>query len=120
MDAPRPRSRRLRPINNVVDVTNYVLMEYGQPLHAFDARRISGGKIIVRQAEEGEKIQTLDEKIHTLSTDVTLICDGSRAVAMAGVMGGLNSEVEDDTADVVLEAAYFNPAISALRAAGTP
>lgn len=99
----------LRPINNVVDVTNYVLMEYGQPLHAFDARRISGGKIIVRQAEEGEKIQTLDEKIHTLSTDVTLICDGSRAVAMAGVMGGLNSEVEDDTADVVIEAAYFNP-----------
>ena len=99
----------LRSINNVVDVTNYVLMEYGQPLHAFDARKIGGKKIVVRQAEEGEKIQTLDEKTHTLSADVALICDASRAVAMAGVMGGLNSEVADDTADVVIEAAYFNP-----------
>ena len=99
----------LRSINNVVDVTNYVLMEYGQPLHAFDARKIGGKKIIVRQATEGEKIQTLDEKIHTLSTDVTLICDASGPVAMAGVMGGLNSEVENDTVDVVIEAAYFNP-----------
>ena len=99
----------LRSINNVVDVTNYVLMEYGQPLHAFDARKIGGKKIIVRQASEGEKIQTLDEKIHTLSTDVTLICDASGPVAMAGVMGGLNSEVENDTVDVVIEAAYFNP-----------
>lgn len=76
------------PLNNVVDVTNYVLMEYGQPLHAFDARPDKRRENIVRQAEEGEKIQTLDEKIHTLSTDVTLICDGSRAVAMAGVMAG--------------------------------
>ncbi len=99
----------LRSINNVVDVTNYVLMEYGQPLHAFDARKIRGKKIVVRKAENGEKIQTLDEKIHTLSSDVTLICDAEGAVAMAGVMGGLNSEVEDDTADVVIEAAYFNP-----------
>ena len=85
------------------------MMEYGQPLHAFDARKIGGKKIIVRQATEGEKIQTLDEKIHTLSTDVTLICDASGPVALAGVMGGLNCEVENDTVDVVIEAAYFNP-----------
>lgn len=99
----------LRSINNVVDVTNYVMMEYGQPLHAFDADRIAGKKIIVRKAADGEKIQTLDEKEYTLDSSVTLICDASRAIAMAGVMGALNSEVEDTTSNVVIESAYFNP-----------
>ena len=92
----------LRSINNVVDVTNYVMMEYGQPLHSFDARLLKGGKIIVRQARDGEEIQTLDEKIYKLTNEAMLIC-------IAGVMGGLNSEVKDDTQDVVIESAYFNP-----------
>ena len=99
----------LRSINNVVDVTNYVLMEYGQPLHAFDASKIRGKKIVVRQAQDGEEIQTLDEKKHTLTSEATLICDGEGAVALAGIMGGLNSEVSDTTTDVVLESAWFNP-----------
>ncbi len=99
----------LRSINNVVDVTNYVLMEYGQPLHAFDASRIRGKKIVVRQAEDGEKIQTLDEKTHKLSSEATLICDGESAVALAGIMGGLDSEVKDTTTDVVIESAWFAP-----------
>ncbi len=99
----------LRSINNVVDVTNYVLMEYGQPLHAFDASRIRGKKIVVRQAADGEEIQTLDEKKHTLSSEATLICDGEGAVALAGIMGGLDSEVKDTTTDVVIESAWFNP-----------
>lgn len=97
----------LRSINNVVDVTNYVMLEYGQPLHAFDARDIRGKKIIVRQAQDAEVIQTLDEKSYTLTPEATLICDAEGAVAMAGVMGGLNSEVKPDTVDVVLESAYF-------------
>ena len=99
----------LRSINNVVDVTNYVLMEYGQPLHSFDASKIRGKKIVVRQAQDGEEIQTLDEKKYTLTSEATLICDGEGAVALAGVMGGLNSEVSNDTTDVVLESAWFNP-----------
>ena len=99
----------LRSINNVVDVTNYVLMEYGQPLHSFDASKIRGKKIIVRQAQDGEEIQTLDEKKYTLTSEATLICDGEGAVALAGVMGGLNSEVSENTTDVVLESAWFNP-----------
>lgn len=99
----------LRSINNVVDVTNYVLMEYGQPLHSFDASKIRGKKIVVRQAQDGEEIQTLDEKKYTLTSESTLICDGEGAVALAGVMGGLNSEVSADTTDVVLESAWFNP-----------
>lgn len=99
----------LRSINNVVDITNFVMMEYGQPLHAFDANDIRGKKIIVRQALDGEEIQTLDEKKHKLSSDAMLICDAEGAVALAGVMGGLNSEVKDHTTDIVLESAYFNP-----------
>lgn len=99
----------LRSINNVVDVTNYVLMEYGQPLHAFDAAHIRGGKIEVRQASEGEKIVTLDEKKHTLCPENMLICDGEGAVALAGVMGGLDSEVKESTTDLVIESAYFKP-----------
>ncbi len=100
----------LRSISNVVDVTNFVMMEYGQPLHAFDAKKIRGSKIIVRQALDAEKIVTLDNKTHTLNTDNMLICDGEGAVALAGIMGALNSEVEDSTTDIVLESAYFNPA----------
>ncbi len=98
----------LRSINNVVDITNYVLMEYGQPLHAFSAEHIRGQEIIVRQAADGEKIKTLDGKEHTLNSTNTLICDAEGAVAVAGVMGGENSEVHADTTDVVLESAYFN------------
>lgn len=99
----------LRSINNVVDVTNFVLMEYGQPLHSFDASKIRGRKIVVRQAADGEEIQTLDEKKYKLTPEATLICDGEGATALAGVMGGLDSEVSDSTADVVIESAYFNP-----------
>ncbi len=99
----------LRSINNVVDVTNYVLMEYGQPLHSFDASKIRGKKIIVRQAQDGEKMQTLDGKTYDLSSEATLICDAEGATAIAGIMGGLISEVDENTTDVVLEAAYFNP-----------
>lgn len=99
----------LRSINNVVDVTNYVLMEYGQPLHSFDASKIRGKKIIVRQAEDGEEMKTLDGKSYKLTPEATLICDAEGATAIAGIMGGLDSEVVDSTTDVVLEAAYFNP-----------
>lgn len=98
----------LRPINNVVDVTNFVMMEYGQPLHAFSAENIRGKKIVVRTAVEGEKIKTLDGKEHTLNPTNTLICDGEGPVAIAGVMGGENSEVHEKTTDIVLESAYFN------------
>lgn len=98
----------LRPINNVVDITNYVLMEYGQPLHAFSAEQIRGKKIIVRTAKEGEKIKTLDGKDHELISSNTLICDEQGAVAIAGVMGGENSEVRSDSVDIILESAYFN------------
>ncbi len=99
----------LRSINNVVDVTNYVLMEYGQPLHSFDADKIRGKKIVVRQAQDGEKMQTLDGKTYTLTPEATLICDAEGATAIAGIMGGLDSEVADSTKNVVIEAAYFNP-----------
>lgn len=99
----------LRAINNVVDVTNFVMMEYGQPLHAFDFRFLEGGKIIVRGAAEGEEFISLDEKTRTLKKDTLMICDGVKPVAIAGIMGGLNSEVRDDTDTVLLESAYFNP-----------
>ncbi len=99
----------MRSINNVVDVTNYVMMELGHPLHAFDFRQVRDGKIIVKRAAEGEKFKTLDDQEHTLTTEDLMICDGQRPVAMAGVMGGLDSEVRDDTATILLEAAYFKP-----------
>jgi len=99
----------IRSINNVVDITNYVLMETGHPLHAFDHEFIHGKKIIVRKAEAGEEFITLDEKKHRLTKDDLLICDAERAIAIAGVMGGLNSEVQDTTTTVVLESAYFDP-----------
>lgn len=100
----------LRPINNVVDITNYVMMEYGQPLHAFDYDNLAGGKIIVRCPRPDEKtFTTLDEVERPIDKDTLLICDGEKPVAVAGVMGGLNSEVSDNTVNVLLESACFNP-----------
>ncbi|MEX3622163.1 phenylalanine--tRNA ligase subunit beta [Viridibacillus arvi] len=97
----------VRPHNNVVDVTNYILMEYGQPLHAFDYDRLGTGEIVVRLANEGEKITTLDDKERTLNANNLVITNGKEPVAVAGVMGGLNSEVHDGTTTVVIESAYF-------------
>jgi len=105
----RLRVSGVRSINNVVDVTNYVLLELGHPLHAFDYRRLAGGRIVVRRAGIGEVFATLDGKQRTLDSDMLVICDGERPVALAGIMGGLNSEVQDDTVDLLLESAYFLP-----------
>ncbi len=104
----RLRAMGVRPINNIVDITNYVMLEYGQPMHAFDYRYVKGGRIIVRRAEEGEVLITLDGKEHTLTHDHLVIADDTRAVGLAGIMGGLNSEIVDDTVDVVFESANFN------------
>ncbi|MFO8143526.1 MAG: phenylalanine--tRNA ligase subunit beta [Dehalococcoidales bacterium] len=100
----------MRPINNIVDITNYVMLEHGQPLHAFDYAQIRGGEIIVRRACKGESITTLDGIERTLSAETLVIADRERAVAIAGIMGGLDSEVTDDTTSILLEAANFNPA----------
>jgi len=100
----------MRPINNIVDVTNYVMLEYGQPLHAFDYERIKGKKIIVRRAGNGESIVTLDGTERLLSGDMLVIADEEEAVAVAGVMGGADSEVSQETTSILLEAASFNPA----------
>jgi phenylalanyl-tRNA synthetase beta chain len=99
----------LRPINNIVDITNFVMMETGQPLHAFDFDRLAENRIVVRTAEDGESFTTLDEKDRVLTEEMLLICDGKSPVAVAGVMGGLNSEIEDKTTRVLIESAYFNP-----------
>jgi len=104
----------LRSINNVVDVTNFVMLEIGQPLHAFDFHLLNGVEknaptIVVRRANEGEKFVTLDGKEHTLSNQMLLIADETKAVALAGIMGGQNSEINPDTADVLIESAYFKP-----------
>ncbi len=100
----------LRPINNIVDITNFVLMEYGQPLHAFDFDRLAENRIVVRTANAGEKFITLDSKERILSEEMLLICDGQKPVGLAGVMGGQNSEIEATTTRVLIESAYFNPA----------
>ncbi len=100
----------LRPINNVVDVTNYVLLELGQPLHAFDLSRLDGRRIVVRLAREGETIRTLDGVERALTADDLAICDASTPIALAGVMGGEGSEVREGTEDILLESAYFDPA----------
>ena len=104
----RLRSMGVRPINNIVDITNYVMLEYGQPMHAFDYRYVKGGKIIVRRAQEGEHLTTLDGKEHVLNANHLVIADEHRAVGLAGIMGGLNSEIVDDTVDVVFESACFD------------
>ncbi|MGO9139095.1 MAG: phenylalanine--tRNA ligase subunit beta [Syntrophales bacterium] len=100
----------LRAINNIVDVTNYVMMELGQPLHAFDFRFLEEGRIVVRRSRGGETFTSLDEKEHILEMDTLMICDGKKPVAIGGIMGGLNSEVKEDTKMILLESAYFTPA----------
>ncbi|MBS1911395.1 MAG: phenylalanine--tRNA ligase subunit beta [Bacteroidetes bacterium] len=104
------RKLGLRPRNNIVDITNYVLFECGQPLHAFDYDTLAGHRIEVRAALPGERFTTLDSKEHELPEGALLICDAERPVAIAGVMGGENSEITDGTVNVLLESAYFNPA----------
>lgn len=98
----------MRPINNIVDITNFVMLEYGQPIHAFDINQVKGGKIIVENASEGEMFTTLDNTERKLSDDMLLIKDAERSIAIAGVMGGLNSEIEDDTTTIIVESANFN------------
>ncbi len=99
----------LRAINNIVDVTNFVMLEMGQPLHAFDFRFLEEGRIVVRKSKENEEFVSLDEKKHALPADTLLICDGVKPVAIGGIMGGLNSEVKEDSQVILLESAYFNP-----------
>jgi phenylalanyl-tRNA synthetase beta chain len=103
----RLMSAGIRPHNNVVDITNYILLEYGQPLHAFDYDRLGSKEILVRRAQDGEKFTTLDDVERTLTSDHLVITNGTEPVALAGVMGGANSEVTSDTTTVLLEAAYF-------------
>lgn len=100
----------MRPINNIVDITNFVMLEYGQPLHSFDYDRIHDHKIIVRRAKSGEKMQTLDNTDRELTSNTLVIADTERAVAVAGVMGGANTEVTENTTSILLESANFNPA----------
>ena len=104
----RLRSMGVRPINNIVDITNYVMLEYGQPMHAFDYRYVKGGKIIVRRAADGEELTTLDGNVRKLTHNMLVIADDTRAVGLAGIMGGENSEIVDDTVDVVFESANFD------------
>ena len=112
---PSPRWMReritamgMRPINNLVDITNYVMMEYGQPMHAFDFSCVKGGKIVVRTAREGETLETLDGGERKLTEKMLCICDEDKPIGVAGVMGGANSEIEGDTAMVLFESANFN------------
>lgn len=98
----------MRPINNIVDITNFVMLEYGQPIHAFDINQVKGGRIIVENASEGEKFVTLDNNERTMTKDMLLIKDAERGIAIAGVMGGLNSEVEEDTTTIIVESANFS------------
>ncbi|MBE6958449.1 MAG: phenylalanine--tRNA ligase subunit beta [Ruminococcaceae bacterium] len=104
----RLRANGVRPINNIVDITNYVMLEYGQPMHAFDYRYVSSGKIVVREAEEGETLTTLDGNVRNLKAGMLVIADDERAIGLAGIMGGENSEIMDDTTTVVFESANFN------------
>ena len=99
----------MRPINNIVDITNYVMSEVGEPMHAFDRKKLSGDEIIIRMASDKEKLTTLDGQVHELCTEDVVIADKSGAIALAGVMGGGNSEIDDSTTEIVLEAANFNP-----------
>lgn len=115
--APSPKwmQRRLaasgiRPINNLVDITNYVMAEYGQPMHAFDLDMIAGHKIIVRRAKDGDQFQTLDGQMRTMDSEVLMICDAKKQIGIAGIMGGENSKITDDVKTVVFEAATFHGA----------
>ena len=104
----RLRANGVRPINNIVDITNYVMLEYGQPMHAFDYRYVASGKIVVREAEEGETLTTLDGTVRNLKAGMLVIADDTKAIGLAGIMGGENSEIMDDTTMVVFESANFN------------
>ncbi len=115
--APSPEwmQRRLaacgiRPINNLVDITNYVMMEYGQPMHAYDLNNVSGNKIIVRRAKDGDEFQTLDGQVRKLDSEMLMICDAEKEIGLAGIMGGENSKITDDVQTVLFEAATFNGA----------
>lgn len=99
----------LRAINNVVDITNFVLMEMGQPLHAFDLSRLAERRIVVKTAQEGDRFTTLDNEERIMGPETLMICDAQKAVALAGIMGGLNSEIGPETTDVLIESAYFSP-----------
>ena len=104
----RLRANGVRPINNIVDITNYVMLEYGQPMHAFDYRYVASGKIVVREAEAGETLTTLDGNVRNLTEGMLVIADDNKAIGLAGIMGGENSEIKDDTTMVVFESANFN------------
>ncbi len=104
----RLRANGVRPINNIVDITNYVMLEYGQPMHAFDYRYVSSGRIVVREATEGETLTTLDGNVRSLKPGMLVIADDARAIGLAGIMGGENSEILPDTTTVVFESANFN------------
>jgi len=104
----RLRANGVRPINNIVDITNYVMLEYGQPMHAFDYRYVGSGKIIVREAEAGETLTTLDGNVRQLTPGMLVIADETKPIGLAGIMGGENSEIMDDTTTVVFESANFN------------
>ena len=113
--SPKWMQRRLaasgiRPINNLVDITNYVMEEYGQPMHAFDLSTIAGNKIIVRRAKDGDEFQTLDGQIRKLDKDMLMICDGEKEIGIAGIMGGENSKITDEVKTVLFEAAIFHGA----------
>ena len=111
--SPKWMQRRLaasgiRPINNLVDITNYVMEEYGQPMHAFDLDTVAGGKIIVRRAKDGDEFQTLDGQVRKLDKDILMICDAEKEIGIAGIMGGENSKITDEVKTVLFEAATFN------------
>lgn len=113
--SPKWMQRRLaasgiRPINNLVDITNYVMEEYGQPMHAFDLSTVAGNKIIVRRAKDGDEFQTLDGQIRKLDKDMLMICDGEKEIGIAGIMGGENSKITDQVKTVLFEAAVFHGA----------
>ena len=104
----RLRASGIRPINNLVDITNYVMEEYGQPMHAFDLDTVAGHKIIVRRAKDGDEFQTLDEQVRKLDKDMLMICDAEKEIGIAGIMGGENSKITDEVKTVLFEAATFN------------
>ena len=111
--SPKWMQRRLasvgiRPINNLVDITNYVMEEYGQPMHAYDLDTIAGHEIVVKTAQDGEKFTTLDGQERIMDKDVLMICDGEKAVGIAGIMGGENSMITDDVKTMLFEAACFD------------
>ena len=111
--AERLEAAGVRPINNIVDVTNYVMLEMGQPMHAFDLTRLDGGRLVIRRAAAGETLTTLDGVERALDPDMLVIADAERATAVGGVMGGSDSEIHAGTTRMVLESAYFQPAVGA-------